>query len=355
MAEKSVAAVATPAATGSSATDAEEPVRRPWYGSIQVVLHSHPWLGPFFVLVISAIVFETINPRFLDLFNISIMLQQVVVIGLLALGQTLIMLTAGIDLSCGVLMILAQMIIGGLAISAGVPTVLALLLGGGVGALAGLVNGMLVSRLHLPPFIVTLGTLGAFGSIGLIYAKGQSFIPPPTAAPSNSLLLWTALPIKLGQFQITVGVVIMLVLYLIVGYILSRTAWGRHVYSVGDDPEASRLVGVRTTQLLLSVYVAAGVIYALAGWLQIGRTGQATTNVSSSLNLDSITAVVIGGVSLFGGRGLVSGTLIGVLIVEVFQDGLNLAGVHLYYQGLAEGLLIVAAVALDQWIRRVRA
>jgi fructose transport system permease protein len=146
----------------------------------------------------------------------------------------------------------------------------------------------------------------------------------------------------------------MLGLYLVIGFALGRTGWGKHVYAVGDEPEAARLVGIRTGRLLLSVYALAGLIYGIAAWVQIGRVGDATTNISSTLNLDSITAAVIGGVSLFGGRGLVLGTLFGALIVQVFQNGLALAGVQDLYQQLAEGLLVIAAVTVDQWIRKVR-
>jgi len=135
---------------------------------------------------------------------------------------------------------------------------------------------------------------------------------------------------------------------------LGRTAWGRHVYAVGDDLEASRLAGVRTDRVVFSVYILAGVIFGLAGWIQVGRVGSASTNISTTLNLDSITAVVIGGTSLFGGRGVVLGTLFGALIVEVFQNGLSLAGVEDLYQLMAEGILVLVAVGVDQWIRRVR-
>lgn len=327
---------------------AEEPTRRR-HNPIQATLHAHPSLGPLVVLVVAAIVFNVINGRFFRAANLSIMLQQVAVIGLLALGQTVIILTAGIDLSVGAAMILAQMVMAGLAITSGLPVVLALIIGGLVGLATGLVNGVLITRLHVPPFIATLGTLGVFGAIGLRYANGQTLSPHP-----NSLLLWTGKVITLGDFHITTGVLIMLALYIVVGYALGRTAWGRHVYSVGDDPEASRLVGIRTGRLLLSVYLLAGLIYAVAGWVQIGRVGDASTDISSTLNLDSITAVVIGGVSLFGGRGLALGTLFGALIVQVFQNGLALAGVQDLYQQLAEGILVIVAVSVDQWIRKVR-
>lgn len=317
--------------------------------TVQHLLHAHPSLGPLVVLIAAAIIFDLINGRFFSAANLSIMLQEAAVIGLLALGQSIIILTAGIDLSVGAAMILAQMVMAGLAINSGWPVALAILLGLLVGLLTGLIDGVLVTRFHVPPFIGTLGTLGVFTALGLLYANGQTLTPAP-----NNLLLWTGTVIHIGSFSLTTGVLIMLALYLVIGFILARTAWGKHVYAVGDEPEASRLVGINTTRLLLSVYLLAGLVYAIAAWVQIGRVGDASTDISSTLNLDSITAAVIGGISLFGGRGIVLGTLFGALIVQVFQNGLALAGVQDLYQQLAEGLLVILAVAVDQWIRRVR-
>ena len=335
-------------APGAPQGEARRPTRER-ANALQVMLHAHPSLGPLVVLVVAAVVFELLNSRFLRPTDVSIMFQQVAVIGLLAIGQTVIILTAGIDLSVGAAMILAQMVMAGLAISSGVPVGLALLLGFVVGVGTGLVNGILVTRFNVPPFIATLGTLGVFSAIGLKYSNGQTLTPH-----GGSPLLWAGKVISFGPYHITTGVLVMLGLYVVVGYALGRTAWGKHVYAVGDDPEAARLVGIRTNRLLLSVYLVAGALYAIAGWVQIGRVGDATTNISSTLNLDSITAVVIGGVSLFGGRGVVLGTLFGALIVQVFQNGLALAGVQELYQQLAEGLLVIAAVSVDQWIRKVR-
>jgi fructose transport system permease protein len=326
-----------------------EPAARRRANPFQVLLHAHPSLGPLVVLAAAAIVFDLINTRFFNPANLSIMLQQVAVIGLLALGQTVIILTAGIDLSVGAAMILVQMVMAGLAINSGLPVALALFIGFLVGAVAGLFNGVLVTRFRVPPFIATLGTLGVFTAAGLRYANGQTLTPKP-----GSLLLWTGKFVTLGPFNLTTGVLMMIALYIVVGYALGRTAWGKHVYAVGDDPEASRLVGISTNRVLLSAYLVAGLVYAIAAWVQIGRVGDASTDISATLNLDSITAVVIGGVSLFGGRGVVLGTLFGALIVQVFQNGLALAGVQDLYQQLAEGLLVIAAVSVDRWIRRVR-
>ena len=317
---------------------------------VQRLLHNHPTLGSFTVLVLSAIAFELINSRFLAVGNISIMLQQVAVIGGLALAQTVIILTAGIDLSVGAAMILAQYFMAQLAIQNHLPGLLALIIGVVLGGVTGLVNGVLVSRIRLPPFIVTLGTLSIYTSIGLLVSNGATL-----TVPGGSLLNWTGKFLSLGSFTVTTGVLVMLGCYVVVGFMLSRTAWGRHVYAIGDDPLAARLAGLRTRQVLLGVYILAGVVIGIAAWIQIGRVGGASTNISSTLNLDSITAVVIGGTSLFGGRGLVLGTLFGALIVEIFQNGLVLANVQDLYQQLAEGLLVLLAVALDQWIRKARA
>ena len=317
---------------------------------LQHTLHRHPAIGPASVLVASVIIFSAINPRFLSATNLSLMIQQVAVLATLAIGQTMIILTAGIDLSVGAAAILAQMVMAQTAANNGVPGPLALLLGIAVGALTGFINGFLVTRIKLPPFIVTLGTLSIFTALGLKYSGGASVF----ASSMPSILIWTGNYVDIGPYQLTTGVILMLVLYVVISFALTRTAWGRHVYSTGDDPEAARLSGIKTSRVLLSVYLTAGVIYALAAWILIGRVGVASTNNLTNANLDSIAAVVIGGTSLFGGRGAVLGTLLGALIVQTFQSGLNLAGVQSLYQVLAEGILVIVAVALDQWIRKVR-
>jgi fructose transport system permease protein len=340
---------APPTDSSSEGPPAEDRVPQQRQNPVQALLHAHPSLGPLAVLIVSAVVFECINTRFFNPANLSIMLQEVAVIGLLALGQSLIILTAGIDLSVGAAMILSQMVMAGLAVNSGVPGFLAFVIGLLAALGTGLVNGLLVTRFRVPPFIATLGTLGVFTAVGIKYANGQTITPG-----SGSFLLSAGRIFKFGTFHITTGVIIMIVLYVLIGLALGRTAWGRHVYAVGDDREASRLMGIPTTRVLFSVYVTAGVVYGIAALVQIGRVGDASTNISSTLNLDSITAAVIGGISLFGGRGVVVGTLFGALIVQVFQNGLALAGVEDLYQQLAEGVLVIAAVTVDQWIRKVR-
>jgi fructose transport system permease protein len=317
---------------------------------VQRQLHAHPALGPLIVLIASAIVFSVINSRFYASANISLMLQQVAVIAALGVAQTLIILTAGIDLSIGAAMILAQLFMAQVAANNHVPGVLALLIGLAVGLATGVINGGLVTRFRIPPFIATLGTLSIFTSIGLLYAKGQT----TQASQLPAILNWTGNAVKIGPFNLINGVLLMIALYIVVNYMLGQTTWGRHVFAVGDDLDAARLAGIRTNRVLFSVYAVAGIIVAIAAWISLGYTGAASPNNAVDANLQSITAVVIGGTSLFGGRGGVIGTLFGALIVVVFTSGLTLANVNDLYQPIAEGLLVIAAVGVDQWIRRVK-
>jgi fructose transport system permease protein len=261
-------------------------------------------------------------------------------------------LTAGVDLAVGTGMLLTHLVVAKLVAERGVNPALALLAGAAVGMLLGAVHGNLVTRIGLPPFIVTLGTFYVFQSVGLVYSKART-ISKAELGGENSLLLWTGKKISIGSMRITVGVVVVIVMYVVFAYILSNTAWGSHVYSTGDDREAARLAGINVNRVLISVYMVAGLLYAIGGWVQLGRSLSASSNAATDVNLETITAVVIGGTSLFGGRGRLSGTLVGALVVTVFRIGLTLAGVSPYWQNFAIGSLIIVAVGLDQWIRKV--
>jgi fructose transport system permease protein len=307
-------------------------------------------LGPFLALLAACAFFASQSDRFLTGGNLSLVLQQVMVVGVIAIGQTLVILTAGIDLSVGATMVLASMVMAQVTTTAGASPVVALLLGLVVGLAAGGLNGLLVTRLKLPPFIATLGTLNVYLAITLLYSHGATV----RGGDMPAAMTWTGTTFPVLGVRVSTGVVLMLAAYVLVAFVLSRTAWGTHVYAVGDDRDAARLSGISVNRVLLSVYLAAGAILALAAWLQIGRANAASPNVGVDMNLDSITAVVIGGTSLFGGRGTVWGTLLGALIVGVFRNGLSLAGLDVLYQTLAVGVLVIVAVSLDQWIRKVR-
>ena len=339
--------------TTSAGYDAAEEIldRRSPIQRFQTILHTYPWLSPAMVLIIALVIFGSIADNFASPSNLGTITQQTAVVGTLAIGQTLIILTAGIDLSCGAIMVFSSMVMAKTAFDQGVPGWPALLIGLVVGLLAGLLNGLLITRINLPPFIVTLGSLGIFTSITLLYATGRT-VRERELAPE---LLKLGSPIDLGGFRLTTGVIIMLVLYAVFAYILRYTAWGSHVYAVGDDPDAARLAGIQVQRVLVSVYAVAGLIFGVTAWVLIGRVGAASPNSGIDANLDSITAVVIGGTSLFGGRGRIIGTLIGALIVSVVDNGLSLASLDQAYKQLAIGVLIITAVTADQWIRRARA
>ena len=318
---------------------------------LQHLLHGNPFLSAAVILVLTAVAFTMLNGRFSDPRTMSLLVQQTAVVAALAIGQTLIILTAGIDLSVGAIAILSMMVMAKLSSDHGVPGLLALLIGIAVGTLAGGLNGLLVTRIKLPPFIVTLGTLSIFTALVLLYTKGQSVQSPDMP----DLLNWTGTTYAFGDFRVTTGVLLVLAMYLVVSFALGQTAWGRHVYAVGDDADAARLVGISVPRVLLSVYAVAGLVYGIAAWVLIGRAGNASPNAIADANLESITAVVIGGTSLFGGRGALVGTLLGALIVQSFSVGLSLASVDDQYRLLAVGVLVIVAVSVDQWIRRVKA
>jgi fructose transport system permease protein len=317
---------------------------------IHDILHRNATLGPLFVLLLAVLYFSFTADRFLEPANLSLVVQQVMVVGTLGIAQTLVILTAGIDLSVGAIMVLSSIVMAKLSAEQGVPGLLALLLGFGVGTACGLLNGALVTRLNLPPFIVTLGTLNVFYAINLWYSKSETI----RGVDMSDVLLWTGKTFNLGDTRITYGSILMLALFAVFAWVLKNTAWGKHVYAVGDDAEAARLAGVRKNRVLLSVYIVAGLICAVAAWMLIGRIASASPQAGVGANLDAITAVVIGGTSLFGGRGRVIGTLYGALIVGVLRNGLTLTGVDVLWQDFAVGILIIAAVAIDQWIRKVK-
>ena len=227
-----------------------------------------------------------------------------------------------------------------------------------VGLACGCLNGLIVTMLRLPPFIVTLGTWSIFGALNICYSRSETIRQQDIEAAAP-FLQWTGTIIKPYDFVLrtlgfeiaflkgsvlTYGSLLMVVLALIVWYVLNRTAFGRHVYATGDDPDAARLAGINTDRTLIAVYALAGLICAIAAWVLIGRIGGVSPQAGQTANLDSITAVVIGGTSLFGGRGSIIGTLFGALIVGVFRNGLALSGLELLWQDFAVGVLIIVAV-----------
>lgn len=343
----------TPAAPGGAEPVAFDERHRGPLDRVQHFLHAFPTAAPFIVLLLSVLAFGLVaGDRFFTPFNLSLIIQQVTVIGILGIAQTLVILTAGIDLSVAAIMVLSSVVMGRVGVTYGLPAEFAILMGFAVGTLCGLVNGFLVTRFRLPPFIVTLGTWSIFFALNLWYSEAQTVRSQDVDAAAPLLKFFGQRVEVLGA-QFTLGSFLMLGMFGLFWYILNWTAWGRHVYAVGDDKEAAELAGIRTNRVLISVYGVAGLVCAIGGWIAIGRLGSVSPQSFYEGNLDAITAVVIGGCSLFGGRGAILGTLIGALTVGVFRSGLKLAGVDVLWQEFTVGVLIITAVALDQWIRKV--
>jgi fructose transport system permease protein len=305
---------------------------------------SYQAAGPLLALVVALVVFSLATENFASAGNASLMLQQSVVIGTLALGQTLVVLTAGIDLAAGAVMVAGSLVIARF-VTEGTAALPALVVGLGVCMVLGLLTGSIVSRAKLPPFIVTLGLLTVINAGARIWTSSASY---PVRDPALKLL---GQRFDAGPLTLTIGVVVWFVLAAVLVYALNRTSWGTHVYAVGASPEAARLTGVKVGRVLLSVYVLAGVVYAVAAFQLLGRIPNADPSAYANANLDSITAVVIGGTSLFGGRGGITGTVIGAFIVVVLQNGLTQLGVDSLYQQVATGVLVIVAVAVDQFVR----
>ena len=322
---------------------------------LKLYIHNRPSLIPGFVLLGGFVSFSAIvGQTFIDPFNISLIIQQVSIIGILGIGQTIVVLTAGIDLSVGAMMVLSSVVMGKLAVMYGVPSGLSILAGIGLAGICGGINGILVTQFRLPPFIVTLGTWSIYFALNLWYSNSETIRSNDieTTAP---FLQFLGTAYNLFGARPTYGATFMIILFIIFSYILARTAWGRHLHAVGDDVDAARLAGIDANRVILSAYIVSGLIAGVAAWALIGRIGSVSPQAGQNSNLDCLTAVVIGGTSLFGGRGAIFGTLLGALIVGVFRDGLSLWGVHVLWQEFTIGILIIVAVAIDQGLRRLSA
>jgi fructose transport system permease protein len=324
-------------------------------GRIQHLLHINPSLVPLIVLVVAILIFGLLlGSKFFSPFTLTLILQQVQIVGIVAAAQSLVILTAGIDLSVGAIMVMSSVVMGQFTFRYGMPPTIAIVCGLMVGTLIGALNGWLVSRVKLPPFIVTLGMWQIILATNFLYSANETIRSQDIEA-NAPILQFFGTKFRVGGAVFTVGVIFMLLLIFVLVYALRHTAWGRHVYAVGDDPEAAELSGVDVHRTLMSVYMLSGLICAFAGWALIGRIGSVSPTSGQLANIESITAVVIGGISLFGGRGSILGSLFGALIVGVFSLGLRLLGADAQWTFLLIGILIIAAVAVDQWIRKVSA
>lgn len=317
-----------------------------WFGSEQRRLLIQEY-GIFIAFLVLAAVLSVSNEFFLTAGNISNVLLQTSINGVLAIGLTFVILTRGIDLSVGSVVALAGIVSASFATTsatAGVvgspyPVIVSLTVGVLVGVACGAVSGLIVSRFSVPAFVATLGMLSAARGLTLIYGGGR---PVPALTPA---FRWIG---TADVFGLPAPVIILATVFAISWWILNRTRFGRYIYAVGGNPHAARTSGINTTRIQFVVYMISGGLAGLAGMLLSARTGSALPQAGIAYELDAIAAVVIGGTSLSGGVGRVTGTLTGALIIGVMNNGLDLMGIQSYYQQVLKGALIVGAVMLDQ-------
>jgi fructose transport system permease protein len=294
---------------GATETVAEfaEP-KRSLLKTVQHWLHVTPSAVPMIVLAASVVVFAMLSDNFFRATTMSTILQQIAIVGILGCAQAIVILTKGIDLSVGAIAVFCSVIMGQFTFRYGFPAELALVVGLIAGTAMGFANGWLVAKMKLPPFIVTLGTWQILLAANFIFSRNETIRSADVREQAAILQFWGQ-AIEPGGVKVLYAVFLMIALVAIMAYVLRSTAWGRHVYAVGDDAEAAALAGVRTDRVLIQVYALAGLFCAIAGWVMIGRFGSVSPTASTGQlgNIQSITAVVIGGISLFGGRGRSSG------------------------------------------------
>ncbi|MDP2079603.1 MAG: ABC transporter permease [Pseudotabrizicola sp.] len=303
--------------------------------------------GIFIALAVVCIVLAVISQNFLSTRNILNVLRQTSINGILAIGMTFVILTRGIDLSVGSVVAFAGIVAASFATTASTgmvaggpyPTLLAIAVGLAVGMSCGAVSGLIVARFQVPAFVATLGMLSAARGMTLIYSGGR----PIPALTEEFRWIGTG-----SIWGIPVPIFLLLGTFAVAHFVLTQTRFGRHIYAVGGNPHAAKVSGLPVKRIRFTVYVIAGALAGLAGMILSARTGSALPQAGIAYELDAIAAVVIGGTSLAGGVGRVTGTLIGALLIGVMNNGLDLMGVESYYQQVIKGILIVAAVMLDR-------
>lgn len=300
--------------------------------------------GPLGGLILLCVVMTILSPYFLTFANVFNVGTQIAVVAILALGQTFVIVSGGIDLSVGSVLGLSGIVFGWATAVANQPLPVALALGLGAGALAGLTNGLLITLGNLPPFIATLAMLSAARGLALVISGGRPLTPIPGVIQtlgSGDLFGFVPLP-----------VVLMLVMWALTIGILRSTYPGRCMYAIGGNEEASRLSGINVSRQKLLIYTLSGFFAAIAGVLLAARLASAQPQAGFTFELDAIAAVVIGGASLSGGVGTASGTLVGALILGVLRNGLNLLNVSAFWQQVVIGVVIALAVMTDTLRRR---
>jgi ribose transport system permease protein len=311
--------------------------------------------GALIILLALVVAFSFAADNFLTVDNLRNILRQYSVPAILAVGQTLVIVSAGIDLSVASTAALSGSVMGVMYAHEGYPEPIALLLGLAAGFAVGAINGFVITKWHVPDFIATLGAFTAVRGAALLVTDGLP-VPDYTKAQEGRTVPETVTTLGSDSvFGIPLIAVVAGACALIGWFILSRTTLGRSAYAIGGNREAARVSGIRVERVKWSIYVFSGLMAAIAGFMLTGRQGSANALMGEGMELQSIAAVVVGGTNLFGGEGTIGGTIIGVLIIGVLNNGLNILGVADFWQRVVNGSIIVAVVALDQWRRRAAA
>jgi ribose transport system permease protein len=311
--------------------------------------------GALIILLALVIAFSLVADNFLTVDNLRNILRQYSVPAILAVGQTLVIVSAGIDLSVASTAALSGSVMGVMYAHEGYPEPVALLMGLAAGFAVGAINGFVITKWRVPDFIATLGAFTAVRGVALLVTDGLP-VPDYTKAQEGRTVPQTVTTLGADSvFGIPLIAVVAGACALIGWFILSRTTLGRSAYAIGGNREAARVSGIRVARVKWSIYVFSGLMAAIAGFMLTGRQGSANALMGEGMELQSIAAVVVGGTNLFGGEGTIGGTIIGVLIIGVLNNGLNILGVADFWQRVVNGSIIVAVVALDQWRRRAAA
>jgi ribose transport system permease protein len=296
-------------------------------------------LATLIALVVLMAIITAINPGFLTVNNLLNLLLQVTTNGFLAFGMTFVILTSGIDLSVGAILALSSAVAAGF-IAQGCPLPLACLLALVLGAILGAINGIFVAYGGMAPFIVTLATQMAYRGATLVFTNGN-----PISKNMNGFFY-----AYIGQgylFGIPFPVILMVVVFIILYIVLHKTAFGKSVYALGGNETAAYIAGVKSNRVKIAIYTISGVMSAISGLITSSRLSAASPQAGSGAEMFAIAAVVLGGTSLLGGKGRLSGTIIGVLIIGVLNNGLNIIGVSTFWQQIVEGIVILIAVLID--------
>lgn len=297
-------------------------------------------IGVYLTLLVLVVIFSVLSSSFLTAGNMINLLRQIAINGLIAIGMTMVITTGGIDLSVGSILGLTAMISAYLMTS-GVPPLVAVLVCLALGTLLGFLNGFIIAQYKLQAFIVTLATMTTFRGLTYVISNGK----PISNISESSIFTFIG---KGDIAGIPIPIFIFFAVFAVAYVLMTKTVFGRNVYATGGNETAAKLSGINVKSTYIRVYVISGLLAALAGLILISRLNSAQPTLGSGYELDAVAAVVIGGTSLAGGRGRISGTLIGILILGVISNGLNIIGVSSFYQEIVKGLIILIAVFLDR-------